>query len=236
MPLKENIAYSAEYEKYVDQFSYIFHNVYFTHQEVNSLSDNYKVVIDHFNHTYNISEKAGYSISCQLIVLMNRFEKKIYEYKSVFGKSFHYYLVHSNHNEYFICGNGLNQYAIFNITKNVEHIFADKCIVGKQWCNSEFWYIWEMQYNPKNNLLFINGQDMMNCPTVTIADLTNPEVVPLKTKNLGSYLVTLDNEYAFCKALSWNVDNSLTLEVGEEDPVVMNLTEMQIIEIMRDLI
>ncbi|WP_378411150.1 hypothetical protein [Rhodocytophaga aerolata] len=234
MPERVNIANSIAYMKYVSQFDYIFSKAFFTHQELIALSGNYKVVIDYFNHTYTISEKVGCSVSCQLIIVLNRWDKILYQYKNVFGNPFHYYFCHSNSSEYLMCGADLLQFTIFNITKNKAHTFADKCIIDKQECISEFWYISGMQYNRSNNLLFINGQDMMNCPTVTIADLTNPEIVPLHTKNLGSFLAKLDNDYAFCKAVNWNSNNSLTLEVGEENTQVVTLTENQLFGILEE--
>ncbi|MDR2920344.1 MAG: hypothetical protein LBV72_13400 [Tannerella sp.] len=156
-----NYVNSIEYEKYRERYEYIFDKAYFINCKEVELTENLSVLVENYNHTYKTSKNYGHSISCQKFNLVKS-DKVIYQLKMVFGKPFFQYIKHSNNDEYFICGNDILDFSVFNISKNIENRFVSEYIVNddaKGYFNNEFWYIKEWIYNPKNNLVAINGQD-----------------------------------------------------------------------------
>ncbi len=230
----KNYANSIAYEEYLEQYNYIFEKPYFVGQESHSLSDDIKLIIDNYNHSYDITHNYGKSISCQSIKLLDKSGNELFTSRYAFGKLFYQYILHSNNNAYFISGNDLMEFSIYNITKQEEYKFVSECRIEEESdedCNNEFWYIKEWIYNPINNLIAINGQDMMNCSTVTIGDFTNPETLPLKFKNL--YKILADQyEDGTCYATRWADNNCLELQVCEENTQTITLKEQQILEIL----
>ncbi|MGE8292584.1 MAG: hypothetical protein ACN6ON_12930 [Sphingobacterium sp.] len=230
----KNYADSIEYKKYFGQYNYIFEKDYFINQETHFLTDKIKLTIDNYNHAYNITTNYGKSISCQSITLSDKIDIQIFTSKYAFGKLFYQYIRHSNNYEYFISGNDLMEFSIYNITKNKEYKFVSECRIDENSdddCDNEFWYIKEWLYNPTNNLVAINGQDGMNCSTVTVCDFTNPEILPIKFKNLYKMLA---DEYkdGTCNAIGWTDSNFLELEVGEENSKIIKLTAQKILELL----
>lgn len=230
----KNFADSIAYEKYFEQYEYIFEKAYFVDQEVHSLTDEFKLIIDNYNHSYDITHNYGKSISCQNIKLFDKTGCQIFTSRYAFGKLFYQYIRHSNNNEYLISGNDLMEFSIYNITKNEEYKFVSECRIDEdsdEDCDNEFWYIREWIYNPINNLVAINGQDLMNCATVTVCDFAYPEVLPLKFKNLYK---TLADRYddGTCNAVGWTDDNCLELDVCEENSKNVKLTAQKISELL----
>lgn len=231
----KNYADSIEYKKYFEQYNYIFEKEYFINQETHFLTDKIKLTIDNYNHSYNITSNYGESISCQSIKLSDKMGNQIFTSKYAYGRLFYQYIRHSNNTEYFVSGNDLMEFSIYNITKNKEYKFVGKCRIDENYdedCNNEFWYIKEWIYNPKNNLIAINGQDLMNCSTVTVCDFTNPEMLPIKFKNLHK-LIADKHEDGTCNAKRWTNNDFLELEVCEENPKIINLTEQNILELLK---
>ena len=230
----KNYANSIAYKEYLEQYNYIFEKAYYMGQENHALTDDVKVIIENYNHSYDITHNYGKSISCQRIKLLDKTGNELFTTRFAFGKLFYQYILHSNSNEYFIAGNDLMEFSIYNITKSEEYKFVSECRIDEESdedCDNEFWYITEWIYNPENNLVAINGQDMMNCATVTVADFTNPDVLPLKFKNL--YKVLADQyEDGTCSAIRWTDKNSLELEVCEENTRTINLTEQEIVNLL----
>ena len=230
----KNYANIIEYERYLEQYNYIFDENYLKSQEEHILTDKIKLLVDNFNHSYYVTDNFGYSISCQTLQLFDKGERQIFSCKYAFGKLFYQYIRHSNENEYFISGNDLLEYSIYNITKNEEFKFISECRIdedSEEDCDNEFWYIKKWIYNPKNNLVAINGQDGMNSKTVTLCEFTNPEIVPLKFKNLYK-TIAAKGKYGICNAIGWTENNNLEIEVGEEQRVLINLTETEIVSLL----
>lgn len=230
----KDYADSIEYKKYFEQYDYIFEKDYFISQEIHLLTDEIKLTIDNYNHSFNITNNYGKSICCQIVTLSNKNGNKIFTAKYAFGKLFYQYIRHSNNNEYFVSGNDLMEFSIYNITKNKEYKFVSECRIDEnsdEDCDNEFWYIKEWLYNPINNLVAINGQDGMNCSTVTVCDFSTPEILPIKFKNL-SKIIAKEYDGEVCNAIRWTENNFLELDVSEETPKVINLTEKRIIELL----
>ncbi|MDR2284255.1 MAG: hypothetical protein LBE37_13645 [Sphingobacterium sp.] len=230
----KNYANSIVYDDYFEQYNYIFEKPYFIGQESHNLTDDIELVIDNYNHSYDITHNYGKSISCQRIKLLDKAGNELFTAKYAFGRLFYQYIRHSNNNEYFISGNDLMEYSIYNITKQEEYKFVSECRIleeSDEDCDNEFWYITEWMYNPTNNLIAINGQDMMNCSTVTIGDFTNPEILPLRFKNLYK---TLGDQYddGTSYATCWLDNSSLELQVCEENTKTIILTEQEILDLL----
>ncbi|MCS4224610.1 hypothetical protein [Sphingobacterium sp. BIGb0165] len=231
----KNYANSIAYGKYLEQYNYIFEKTYFIKQAIHSLTEDIKLIIDNYNHSYDITHNYGKSISCQNITLQDKTGNEIFTARYAFGKLFHQYIKHSNNNEYFIAGNDLMEFSIYNITKSEEYKFVSECRIDEEsdeGCDNEFWYIKEWIYNPTNNLIAINGQDLMNCATITVGDFTNPEMLPLKFKNLHKVLADQYGDGP-CNAIRWTDRNCLELEVCEENTRTVSLTEQEIVSILR---
>lgn len=231
----KNCADNIEYKNYLDQYNYIFEKSYFIKQEIHILTDEMKLFIDHYNHSYAITDKYGKSINAQKLILLNKQNEPIYTTKYAFGKLFYHYIRHSNNNEYLISGNDLMEFSVYNITKKEEYRFVSECRIDEDSeaaCDNEFWYIKEWIYNPINNVVAINGPDGMNCSTVTICDLTTPEQLPIKFRNLCNSLA-VDGEAEICTAIRWTKENALELEVGEENPKILLLTEQKIVDLLQ---
>lgn len=230
----KNYADSIEYKKYLEQYNYIFDKDYFIDQEIHFLTDEIKLIIDNYNHSYNLTHNYGKSISCQRLTLYDNHDNQLYTTRYAFGKIFYQYIRHSNNNEYFVSGNDLMEYAIYNITKNKAYKFVSECRIdenSEEDCDNEFWYIKEWLYNPANNLIAIHGQDGMNCSTVTVCDFTNPEILPLKFKNL--YKIIADHcQDGTCSAKRWTDNNLLELEVCEENSKIIYLSAQEIIALL----
>ncbi len=231
MPLHANIADSPAYQSYRRQFEYIFQDAYFTHSSADDLSEQYRLEIHHYNHTEWLSEKSMRSISCQKAALVSQAGETIFQYKNVFGRLFHRYLRHSNNQEYFICGNDPEQYAVCNITQKKAREYVGRCVLEPEHCSTHFWYVREVLYDPGTDLIAFNAQDVMNCPTVTVGDWARPAVVPIKMASLGLYLNRHYEDGYFCNALGWK-DGNLQLDVGEEVSQTVFLPQEQIREIL----
>jgi hypothetical protein len=232
----KNYANSIEYQTYLKQYDYIFNNAYFVNNKEIKLTEKFKVFVENYNHSYHVSKNYGYSISCQKIHLLNNENKSIYQLKLVFGTPFFQYIKHSNNDEYFICGNDLLDFSIFNISKNRETKFVSEYVVNddtEEDCNNEFWYIKEWIYNPQNNLVAINGQDGMNCATVTVCDFTQPDKLPLIFKNLSQFVLAKHGDYT-CRACQWTEENGLELIAREKNPQTMILEEREIFDLLND--
>ncbi|MFD2556088.1 hypothetical protein [Sphingobacterium tabacisoli] len=159
----KNYANSIAYKEYLEQYNYIFEKAYYMGQENHALTDNVKVVIENYNHSYDITHNYGKSISCQRIKLLDKTGNELFTTRFAFGKLFYQYILPSNSSEYFIAGNDLMEFSIYNITKSEEYKFVSECRIDEESdedCDNEFWYITEWIYNPENNLVAINGQDM----------------------------------------------------------------------------
>ena len=228
----KNYTDSIDYQLYLKKYDYIFDKVYFVNTEEIKLAENLSVLIENYNHSYKVSKNYGYSISCQKICLLKA-GVEIYELKMVFGKPFFQYIKHSNGNEYFICGNDLLDFSVFNISTNKENRFVSEYIINEsteEECNNEFWYIKEWIYNSKNNLVAINGQDGMNCSTITLCDFTEPDKFPLHFKNLIEFVYNTHNESA-CTTYGWK-ENDLEIEIGEEHKQLIILKEKEILTLL----
>ncbi|MDO1451832.1 hypothetical protein Q0590_36520 [Rhodocytophaga aerolata] len=232
--LTENIALSPQYENHQKQFDYIFQKAHLIHTTSQEVSPKYRLDIHHYHHGYLTSEKSGYSISCQQLILRNQVGESVFEYKNRFGYVFYHYLQHSNTNEYLLCGNDLHEYVVYNITRNQVHQYASPGLLQPEKRTSHYWYIKELLYSPTADLIAVNGQDMMNCPAVTVLELDAPDVVPLKMLNLGLYLGQHYEEGYFCRALAWTADSGLQLWVGEEVSQTVILPVRQIRELLQN--
>jgi len=232
----KNFANTIEYRQYVEKFEYIFDEQYYIDFKIIQISDCYKVKVKNYNHEYKVSKNYGYSISCQEITLLDSKENMLFHTILVFGKPFFDYVKHSNGNEYFICGNDLLNYTIYNISKNKSFNFVSEDVVNDYYdgdCDNEFWYITKWIYNPGSNMVAINGQDGMNCSTVTLCDFSEPDALPLKFENLSfhSKFRDLCGE-THIYALEWTTDGSLVLFVNEEKSQELILDKQLIENIM----
>jgi len=232
----DNFAYTLQYKQYLKQFEYIFNEKYF--RGINEkIIKNYKILIEEYNHTYDVSKNYGKSISCHRIKLLVN-GNIIYENKSVFiVKPFFQYIKHKNENEYFVSGNDLLDFSVFNITKNQEYKYVNEYIINENYegdCNNEFWYITEWKYNPKNNYVAINGQDGMNCETITIFDFTKPEKLPYHFRNLSQ---EIDKKYndGTCTAMEWVENNGLLIKIGEEQTQEIIINEDEIEKVLNKM-
>ena len=79
----ENYANSLQYKKYLEQFEYIFDKNYFKDKNEITIDNYYKIVIEEYNHFYNISKNYSKSVSCHQIKLYKH-NIVIYENKCVF--------------------------------------------------------------------------------------------------------------------------------------------------------
>ncbi len=234
MALGKNVAGSLACKEYFEGFDYIFSQKYFQKSESVSIADKYKISIDYYNHSYMVTKNSGYSISCQYLALTDIENQLLYSYKNVFGKLFYHYLAHSNGNEYLMCGLDLMEFSIYNISKNDESRFVSICRVDDDSgddCQNEFWYITTLLYNPSNNFVAINGQDGMNCATVTLCDFSDPDdFSSIKAISLGTFVAEKYDDPT-CIALEWNENNDLLLNVCEEDGKDVLLSEKEILEL-----
>ena len=231
----DNYANSLEYKKYIEQFDYIFQKQYFKKVDEIVLNNNYKVLVINYNHTYQIGKNYYKSVSCQVFKLMDN-DKVIYQTKAVFGRPFLQYIKHKDNNEYFICGNNLLDFSVYNITKNDEYKYVNEHIINDNYhgyCNNDFWYITEWLYNKNTNFVAINGQDVMNCATVTIGNFIEPEKLLYSFVNLSSLLYRKYNE-ATCKAIKWLENNNLLVIIGEENSREVIITEDEINKIIKN--
>jgi hypothetical protein len=231
MPLTGNIADSPAYQNYRRQFEYIFQDAYFTHSSASDLSEKYRLEIHHYNHFYQASEKAGRSVNCQKVALLNQAGETIFQYKNLFGRPFWRYLQHSNTEEFFICGNDPEQYAVCNMTQKQAREYVSRCVLEPEKCTTHYWYVREVLYDPDTDLIAFNAQDVMNCPTATVGDWSRPDVLPIKMASLGPYLSKQYEDGYFCNALGWK-DGNLLLEVGDEVSQTVVLPQEQIREIL----
>jgi len=161
MGLGKNVANTEASRIYSEKYDYIFADEYFTDEQSFDLTDNYSLTIKNFNHSYDVSRNYGYSISCQQLFLKDK-QNVLFSSRFSFGKLFHHYLLHSNNNEYLICGHDLLEFTVYNISKDIKYRFLNICSIdtdSKEDCQNEFWYITTIFYNPDNNLMAINGQD-----------------------------------------------------------------------------
>lgn len=230
----KNYANSIEYKTYFEQYNYIFDQAYFENNETYFLTDDIKISIDNYNHSYDITHNFGKSVSCQSLILLDKTGNQIFSAKYAFGKLFYQYIRHANNDEYFISGNDLMEFSVYNITKNEEYKFVSECRINEdseEDCDNEFWYIKEWLYNPNNNLVAINGQDGMNGVTVTACNFSNPETLPIKFKNLYK-IIAEKYEDGTCNALRWTKENDLELEVCEENSKIIRLSEQDILRLL----
>ena len=94
----------------------------------------------------------------------------------------------------------------------------------------EFWYINEWIYNKNNNFVAINGQDGMNCSTITICDFTEPEKLPYNCVNLTP-LIYKKHDTTTCNSKKWLEDNGLLIVIGEELSKEIIITENELLHI-----
>lgn len=213
--IMENFAGTVEHLKYLQQFEYIFSDLYFIKDLSEKIDEKYSLTIKEYNHTYEASNKFGYSISCQEYYLYNEKNELLFNTKFCFGRSFFKYLKHVNRNDYFICGNDLCDFTIFNITANIEHRFISGDLLFENYkpgCSNGFWYVTTLLYYPNGNFLVVNGQDTMNREMCVVCDFSNPDQVPYKNKSLS---VFCDDS---CTAIKFT-ETGLLIGIGEDNYV-----------------
>jgi hypothetical protein len=233
----KNFANSLEYKEYMDKFEYIFDKKYFVKKIDKIIIDTtYRVSINEYNHTYNMTRNYAKSIDFHEIKLIHN-DEIIYTDRVVWQVSpFFQYIKHRNENEYFISGSDLLDFSVYNITKNRQYKYIDEYMINDNYdgdSNNEFWYITKFIYNENNNLIAINGQDGMNCKTITISDFAEPEKLPYNCVNLSSAIYKKYNT-STCDAIEWLDDNSLSMVIGEELPTEILLGEMELKNILNN--
>ncbi|NDV96296.1 hypothetical protein D0T84_15445 [Dysgonomonas sp. 521] len=234
MGLGKNIAGSEKALMHKEKYKYIFSEEYFKDRTTVGLNPDYNLVIENYNHSYKVSTNYGYHIDCQNILLQDKSSDTLFSTRFTFGKLFYHYLLHSNNNEYLVCGYDLLEFAVYDITNKTEHQFFDICNLdedSEEDCQNEFWYIKKLFYNAENNLLAITGQDGMNVSTVTVCDFSNPDdFFSYRATNLGKYINDTYGDYC-CSAHGW-AGNKLQLSVCEENSMYIDLDESEIISLI----
>jgi hypothetical protein len=200
----DNFANTAQYYNYLNQFEYIFNEIYFKESKEIMINNDYKYQLKKYNHYYQVGKNYYYDVNCFGIMLLKN-EKIIYETRTVFGEPFCQYIKHKNGKEYFISGNDLLDFSVYNITENEEYKYVNECLINDDFtgdCNNEFWYITDLIYNEHNNFIAINGQDGMNESTVTICDFNEPDNLPYRFKNLTEIIYKKYKATCY-KAIEW---------------------------------
>lgn len=229
----KNYADTEAYLKFLQEFEYIFSREYHIRNDTIKLTDQITLYIEHFLHDDRLNSCA---IHCQTALLKDDRDKTIFVYKSVCGYLFYKYIQHANGNEYFIAGSSLNDYVLFNITEHTAMKYVGAQIVREQphreYTPDLYWYIETLIYNPLNNLLAINGPDILNCSRVAVFEFTDEQLFPFKFYSLSNLIFSYD-EGEHHTALGWTDDNRLKVEVVEEKCNTYYLTENEIRKCMQ---
>ena len=220
----ENYANSLEYKKYLEQFNYIFRKTYYKNDNKIILYNNYNLSIKKYNHIYTIGKNYKKSVDCFEINL-KKYNEIIFKTRTVFGIPFFQYIKHKNNNEYFICGNDLLDFLVYNITKNEEYKYVNEYMINDNYegnCNNEFLYITEWKYNKNNNFVAINGYDGYS-NIITIGDFSKPEKLPYNFQWLSP------KEYGFenCTAIGWLEDNNLSVLTDGSKSIIITKNEIK---------
>ena len=221
-----NYAESDEYKNFLSEFNYVFSEKYNMKNDLIKLSDKLTANIDYFIH----DDKHNRSIiRAQIVELKNYYNEIVFSTRTI-GDVFYQFIEHSSGNKYFIVGSSIDNYVLYNISQNItkkyvgEHFIKDSNNYPKQ---ELYWYIVNLFYNPVNNLIILNGQDVLNCSRVSVCDFNDDNLFPLFFYSLSSLIFGYDEGENHI-AKNWTEENCLKVEVIEESCNTFYLTEKEI--------
>lgn len=223
----KNYANSEEHKKVIKEFDYIFSKDFFVKNDLIKLTDKLTLNIDYFVHN---DKKNGTSTGGQAVALKNREDEVIF-FTKIIGRIFYQLIEHSTGCEYFIVGASIHDYILYNVSKNITMEYIGERILDQhshRYPKQElYWYIVNLFYNPLNNLIVINGQDILNCSRVSICDFTDINSFPLIFYRMSNLIFGYDEGENHI-AKNWTKENHLKVEVIEESFNTIYLTECEI--------
>lgn len=231
MELK-NIFGTAALQEHFQQYEYIFHPDYYQHTTTYPCGDGYVVHVEEYNHTYSLSKNMKKSVSCQRASVYACADNAlIYEYKNYFGKLCVAFFMWEKDSPFLFLSCDLNGYVFYNLRARQEYGYyprgyADGTLVGVP-----YWYVTGVLFNPENQWIAINGQDLMNCPYACLLDLSDLSCMPYPMVSLSQLvsknpsLMKAGIEDFSTAVLGWNADNSVNIWIDEEKSFEINIGE-----------
>lgn len=220
----KNYAESEEYKADLLKYDYIFSEKYHIKDETISLTPLITLEINYFHH---LTEDD--SIGCQIATLKNQTNDILFRNKTVWGHLFYQYIKHSNGKEYFITGSGLKTYVLYNITDNVSMQYVSGNTADQKEFNggAQYWYLVDLKYNPENNMVAVNGQDILNCSRISIFEFKDESSFPFRFHEISGLIFDHD-EGENHVAQKWVNGNFLQVEVTEQHRNILLLSEAEI--------
>ena len=157
-----NIAYTEEYNTYLNEYKAIFDDANYKETEIIDLSSEYSMEIISYSGSIN-----GRNLTASENILKDHSGKETYRFRNMdTGGDFRKLITHSNGRQYLIHKTDLYGYGVFDLALGKEFRHIPK---GPES------FIWtDVDYNPSNNKLVVSGC-FWACPYGThILDFTNP--------------------------------------------------------------
>lgn len=220
----KNYAESKEYKADLLKYDYIFSEKYHIKDETISLTPLITLEINYFHHS-----EGDNSIGCQMVTLKNDTDGILFHNKTVWGHLFYQYIKHANGKEYFITGSGLEVYVLYNISENVSMKYVRGNTADKKEFNggAQYWYLVDLKYNPGNNMVAVNGHDLLNCSRISVFEFKDESSFPFRFHEISG-LIFDRNEGENHVAKQWLDGNFLQVEVTEQHRNILLLSEAEI--------
>ncbi len=220
----KNYTESEEYKADLLKYDYIFSDRYHIRDEIISITPLITLEINYFHHL-----EGDNSIGCQIVTLKNDTDGILFHNKTVWGSVFYQYIKHSNGKEYFITGSGLEEYVLYNISENVSMKYVSGNTADKKEFNggAQYWYLVDLKYNPENNMIAVNGQDILNSSRITVFEFKGESSFPFRFHEISGLIFDRD-EGENHVAQQWVEHNFLQVEVTEEHRNIILLSEAEI--------
>lgn len=225
--MAQNVFDLPIYKEYKDEFQEVFSEKYLKNKENHSVFNTCLLTVEEYNHTSQDErwDNLYYSVNCQRLKLIDTEGNLLFEYKNVFGYLFWHIIEHNNGNRYLLCGNDLFEYVVYNFNDKTASGFASGYVIDDEVevdLEDEFRYISAVYYNSKHNLVLFEGRDGVNHPIVVVADFSQPDILPLKTLNIGWCLKDLSIISShICSYINWD-DDALILVTDDGKVEVKN--------------